>query len=215
MQEFKSFFRTRWVELLIAGVWLQSVIGAAFTGSWELLATMALGGLGLLALIFWLVDRLHRRRPPTYGDGEAFGVPRQAVLFTVGMQPDTIAYALDRQRPAWLGLICSRRSREVADQIAAASGLDPQRVQLEIVDPWNVDEVRDKTAFVLDWLARHGVAPAETAVDITGGTSIMTASAFTVAHERRVDCQYVRSDYDANNRPVRGTQRGVFVARYN
>ena len=139
MQEFRSFFRTRWVELLIAGVWLQSVVGAAFTGSWVLLAATALGGLGLLALVFWLVDRLHRRQPPTYGDGEAFGVPRQAVLFTVGMQPDTIQYALQRQRPQWLGLVCSRRSREVAADVAAASGLDADHVQLEIVDPWNVD----------------------------------------------------------------------------
>jgi hypothetical protein len=35
-----------------------------------------------------------------------------------------------------------------------------------------------------------------------------------VAHERQIDCQYVRSDYDADNRPIRGTQRGAFVARY-
>jgi hypothetical protein len=215
VNEFKAFFRTRWVELLIAGVWLQSVISAAFTGSLALLAITTLGGLALLALIFWLVGRVRGRRRPDYGPNEAFVVPRRALICTVGKQKETALFSLSRQRPEWLGLICTRQSEDVAGEIEAASELDAQHVRKEIVDPWSVAEVRAKTAFLLDWLARHGVPPAEVAVDITGGTSIMTASAFSMACERQVDCQYVRSEYDADNRPIRGTQRGVFVTRYD
>ena len=214
MSELKQFFRSRWVELLIAGVWLQSVISAAFTGSLALLALTALGGLVLLAVIFALVGWLRRRRPPTYGKGEAFDVPRQALVFTVGKQKATLSFALESQRPTWLGLICSWASEETADEIKAASGIDAEHVKKEIVDPWNVVEVREKTAFILDWLTQRGVAPTEVAVDITGGTAIMSAGAFSVAAERQIDCQYVRSDYDDNNKPIPDTQRGVHVTHY-
>lgn len=214
MRELIRFFRQRWVELLVAGIWLQSVVSAAFTGSLELLALTTLGGLALLVVIFGLVGLLRRRWRPVYGDSEAFSVPRQAVVFTVGIQKGTIPFALERQKPAWLGLICTRRSGKIADEIETASGLDADHVQKEIVDPWSVVEVRDKTAFILDWLARHGVERGGTAVDITGGTAIMSAGAFSVAAERQVDCQYVRSDYDDDNKPIPKTQRAVFVTRY-
>lgn len=98
--------------------------------------------------------------------------------------------------------------------LMALTTLDKGHVQPEIVDAWSVVEVRAKTGYLLDWLARHGVSPAEMVVDITGGTSIMSAGAFSVAAERGIDCQYVRSDYDENNRPKPNTQRGVFVTRY-
>jgi hypothetical protein len=218
MRELKQFLQTRWVELLVAGVWLQSVISAVFSGSLALMALTTLGGLALLVVIFWLVRRISQvrsqRQLPAYGDSEAFAAPRQAVVFTVGRQKDTVLLALSAQRPEWLGLICSRETASIADEIKNASGLDEGHVQPEIVDAWSVVEVRAKTGYLLDWLARHGVSPAETAVDITGGTSIMSAGAFSVAAERGIDCQYVRSDYDEDNRPKPNTQRGVFVTRY-
>lgn len=215
MRELKDFFRTRWIELLIAGVWLQSVISAAFTGNLALLAITTLGGLALLALIFGLAGRFLRPKPPDYGDSEAFGVPRQAVVFTVGKQKDTILFALRAHQPAWLGLICTRQTEALAGEIATAAGLDAYHVQEEIVDPWSVVEVRDKTLFILDWLERRGVERAKVAVDITGGTAIMSAAAFSAATERQVDCQYVRSDYDDDNRPILKSRRGVFVARFD
>jgi hypothetical protein len=215
MHELKQFFRSRWVELLIAGVWLQSVISAAFSGSLALLAITTLGGLVLLAIIFWLVGRFRRPPPPEYGDSEAFDTPRQALVFTVGRQKDSVLFALAAQQPAWLGLVCSRETEEVADEILAYSRLPGRCVQKEIVDPWSVVEVREKTAFILDWLARHELAPDDIAVDITGGTAIMSAAAFSMCAERQTDSQYIRSEYDQDNKLIPGTQRGVFVARYH
>lgn len=214
MNQLKRFFRTRWVELLVAGVWLQSVISALFTGDLVLLAITTFGGLIVLALIFRLVGRLGRRRIPSYGDSEAFAVPRQALVFTVGRQAETVLFAVQNQRPAWLGLVCSRETETTADEIAAASGLDEAHVQREIVDPWSVVEVRAKVAFILDWLAQQGVARQAVAVDVTGGTAVMSAGAFSLAAEREVDSQYVRSDYGDDNRPIPNTQRAVFVVRF-
>lgn len=214
MSELISFFRHRWIELLVAGIWLQSVVSAAFTGSLALLAITTLGGLALLVAIFGLAELLRHRRRPVYGDSEAFGTPRQAIIFTVGMQKHTILFALEQQKPARLGLICTRLTGKIADEIETASGLDADHIQKEIVDPWSVVEVRDKTTFILDWLTRHGVERAEIAVDITGGTAIMSAAAFSLATEWQVDCQYVRSDYGDDNKPIPKTQRAMFVTRH-
>ena len=215
MHRFSHFFRARWVEILITGIWLQSVISALFTGIWWLIAATFVGGLIVVLLVLWGVDRVTgNTSKPRYGDGEAFGLPRRALLFTVGMQDATIRFALDRQQPEWLGLICTRQSWEVGQQIADRSGLDEEHVQIETVDPWSVTEVRSKAHFILEWFRAGGVEPAQAVVDITGGTSIMTAAAFSVACERQIDCQYVRSDYDEHNRVIHGTQRAVYVTRY-
>ena len=215
MQDLKRFLKNNWMELLVGGVWLQSVISALFTGNWALFALTALGGLVVLALIFWLVRQISqinsRRRSPIYGNSEAFQVPRQAVVFTVGRQKDTILLAVKAQRPAWLGLVYTRETASIVDEVVNASGLDRDHVQREIVDPWSVVEVRHKVNDLLDWLTGRSVKPPDIAVDITGGTSIMSAGAFSAAIERQVDCQYVRSDYDENNRVIQKTQRGVFV----
>jgi hypothetical protein len=215
MRELRHFFKERWVELLVAGVWLQSVISAAFTGNLILLALTTLGGLALLALIFSLVGRLrHGRRPPKYGVGEAFAVPRQALIISVGKQPNTAVFTCREQKPQWLGLLCSRATEGVADTIQVEAGLDDDHVTKKIADPWNIEELRIELTLILDWLARNNVPPEAIVIDITGGTAIMSAAAFSIAAERHIDSQYVRSDYDANNAPIPNTQRGVFVARY-
>jgi hypothetical protein len=210
------FFRERWIELLIAGVWLQSVISALFTGNLALLAITTLGGLALLALIFWIVSKVQKRSLSLeYGHGEAFDVPRQAVIFSVGRQVQTACLALREQRPQWVGLLCSRITETTAESIHGESGLDAEHVQKEIVDPWNVEELRVKLTFILDWLDRQCVPREEIVIDITGGTSIMSAAAFSIAVEQHIDCQCVRSDYDENNHPISGTQRGVFVMHHH
>lgn len=214
MADLVHFFRHRWAELLIAGVWMQSVIAAAFTGSLLVFVVATLGGLLLLVAVFALVGWIRSRRRPAYGIGEAFGPARQAVVLTLGRQKSTTLLVLQKQQPAWVGLICSRDTESVADEIAAQCGLGADHVQKEIVDPWNVVDIRRQTASLLDWLAQQGVDRESTVVDITGGTAIMSVGAFSVADDRQVDCQYVRSDYDLDNKVIPGSQRGVFVTRY-
>jgi hypothetical protein len=214
VNELTRYFRSRWLELLVAGVWLQSVVSAAFSGSWVVFALTTVGGLVVLLAILAVVGRVRGRKKALYGASEAFHAPCQALIFTVGRQKDTILLAMEVQQPSWLGLICTRQTEELAHEVAQASGFDAEQVQVELVDPWSVVEVRAKTAFLLDWLARHGVPPRQISVDITGGTSIMSAGAFSMASERQINTQYVRSDYDQDNQPLPGSQRGVFVAQF-
>ncbi len=213
MSELKHFLRQRWEELLIAGIWLQAVIAAAFTGNWVVFVVAVLGGMALIVAVFVSIGWWKRRNIPIYGENEAFSVPRRALVFTVGGQQHTIQFALKGQQPQWLGLICSKGTEPIADGIIAVSGLPEDHIQKEVVDPWNVVDIRRQMSSILDWLHFHQVAADEIAVDITGGTTIMSVAAFSAAAERQIDCQYVRSDFDADNKPIARTQRGVFVTR--
>jgi hypothetical protein len=210
VKELTGFFKSRWVEVLITGVWLQSVINALFTANITLILLTALGGLALLIVIFVLVSRLSPKPPPpTYDRGEVMEVLRDAVIFTVGGQDETIRFALDSQEPKWLGLICSSRTQEIAQRVIAYSGLDEDHIRSEIVDPWSVPDVRAQTDSLLSWLQRNGVAKERIVVDFTGGTAIMSAGAYSQAIENRVDTQYIRSDYNERFDVEKNTQRGV------
>ncbi len=214
MDELSRFFRTRWVELLVAGVWLQSTVGAALAGDWRLLALTGLGGLLLLAAVFWLIEKLRRKRAAPQGVGEAFQVQRRGLILTVGGQKSTALFAISSQKPAWLGLLCSRQTETVAEEIINVSELPVERVQKEIADPWDVVDVRDKMQTLVKWLTRKGVPLGEIALDITGGTTPMSVGAFTVAEEQGLDTQYVRSQYEGN-RPIEKTQEGILVSRHS
>jgi hypothetical protein len=155
------------------------------------------------------------RRRPRRGENVAFQVPRRAVVFTVGGQSSTIEYALETQKPELMGFLCSQRTEHVADGIIARYGLDKGCYKKELVDPQNIIEIRAKTEFILEWLSQKGLAPGDVVIDITGGMTPMSVGAFSVAEERRIDSQYVKSDYDANNRPIPGTQEAILVSRYS
>lgn len=215
MNELARFLRSRWVELLVAGVWLQSVVGAALARDWSLLAITGLGGLILLGLIFWLVERLQQKRSTPVGFGEAFQVPRRGLILTVGGQKETALFAIESQKPEWIGLLCSWRTETVALEIIEDSRLPFDRVQKEIVDPWDIVDVREKMETLLKWFARKGVLAAEMTIDITGGTTPMSVGVFTVAEEWRVDTQYIRSQYDEENKPLPRSQEGILVSRHS
>ncbi len=215
MNDLLHFLRTRWMELLIAGVWLQSLVGAALARDWAVLSSTGLGGLVLLTAVFWLVERLRRKRMTPVGTGEAFLVPRRGLILTIGGQKETAVFAIQTQKPEWVGLLCSRQSESVASEIITICQLPTERVQKEIVDPWDILDVRDKMEALLKWLARKGVAYTEMAIDITGATTPMSVGAFMVAEESRLDTQYVRSQYDAGNKVIPKTQEGILVSRHS
>ena len=133
MQEMKRFVASRWVELLIMGVWLPSAISAAFSGNWLTIVLAVVGGLVAVLPIIALVDRLRPKPRPSFEESEAFAVPRQGLIFTLGMQKDTVLFALAAQKPAWLGLIGTRQTKTLAKEIQETAGLDDDHVQAEVV----------------------------------------------------------------------------------
>lgn len=215
MKQLQHFVKTRWQEILITGVFLQSFIAAVFTLDPLIIVGTTLGGLVLLIIVFEGVNRLQQRRhQPQRGENIAFQTPRRAVVFTVGGQSFTIEQALDNQAPEFAGFLCSQQTEYVADDLISRYGFDPQHYKKELVDPQNIVEIRAKTGFILDWLVQNGLAREDTVVDVTGGLTPISVGAFSVAEERQIDSQYIKSDYDGNNRPIPGTQEAVFVSRY-
>jgi hypothetical protein len=215
MHEMRAFFQERWAELLIAGVWLQSVVSAIFTGNLTVMALTAFGGLALLALIFVVVERLRQSsRHPEWGGQGAFDINREAVVFTVGGQTETIEFALGHQKPEWVGMICSWQTDAKADGLKAKLGLDDDHVRKVVVNAFVAEDVREGLDSILRWLATKHVNTKDIAVDITGGTSIMSAGAYSRAAEQKIDCQYVQSNYDEKNQREEGSEHGVFVVRW-
>jgi hypothetical protein len=216
MNALRNWLRTRWADILVTGIFLQSIIAAIYTFDPHIVIVTALGGLAMLILVFGTVSywrRCHRR--PTRGENVAFKMPRGGLLFTVGFQADTINLALDHQKPAFVAFLCSPQTEKVVDALVLARGYDAERYKKEIADPQNVKEIRTKTGLALDWLEAKGLKSAEIAADITGGMTTMSVAVFSVTEERRVDSQYVRSAFDDQNRRISGSEEAVLVSRYS
>lgn len=206
-----GYIRKNWIELLVAVIWLQSVIGAVIAENWTLLAIAGLGGLLLLTIIFIVLQK-QQRHP--IGTGEGFKIPRKALIFTIGRQKETVNLSIQNQKPEWLGLICTYQSESVANEIISESGLLPEHCQKEIVDPWDILDGRDKVEVLIQWLQRKGLQPEDIVVDLTGGTTPMSVGAFSITDVMGIDTQYIRSRYDENNRPILDSQDCILVSRH-
>jgi hypothetical protein len=215
MHELIRFVRRRWQEILVTGVFLQSVIAGIYTFDPIIAIASSIGGLALLVVVFEGVSRLQaRRHRPQRGESVAFQVPRRAIVFTVGHQTFTIEQALAAQEPDYVGILCTQQTERVAESIISAHDLLADRYKKEIVDPHKIVEVRRKTEFIINWVLEQGVAREEIVVDVTGGLTPMSLGAFSVAEDRRIDSQYITSDY-ADNQPVPGTQQAILIGRYS
>jgi len=162
-----------------------------------------------------MIGLFNQSQPPLRGENIAFQVQRRGLIFTVGKPPDIVRIALRRQRPEYLALICSDWTEDVANQLRREFDFDEDHFKKEIIDPWNINEIRSKTEIILSWLAEKGLRPEEIVADITGGTVTMSVGVFSATEEKRIDSQYIRSQYDEKNKPIPGTQEAVFVSRYN
>jgi hypothetical protein len=214
MTQMIPFIRNRWDELLITGIYLNSIVASIFTWNVRIVLAVTIGGLILLAIIFGLRALWNKRNLPLHGENIAFQVPRKALVFTVGNRPGTIPMAIKPQRPEYVGFICSDQSELVANQLIEDFGYDKKHSLVKRVNPQDVKEIRIEANFILDWLTTNGLKPSDIAADITGGMTPMSLGVFSVTEERQVDSQYITSQYDEKNRPVPGTQEAVFVSRY-
>lgn len=214
MHRLSHFLGSRWEEIVWMGVWIPIVTTAMVTGNIIFITLSLIGGAGSLIALYSLIDKMRKRRQPTFG-GEASGNSRKGLIFTVGLQVETIDYALQGQNPQWAGFLCTEQTLGVVDKLMAAQHFTPERWRREIVDPRDIADVRAKTHSLIDWLVKQGVKTNEIALDPTGGMTPMSLGAFSVAQEWHLDSQYVRSRYDDQNRPVRGTQELIFLSRYS
>lgn len=216
MHSLWKFVRSHVEEILILGVALPLIVGALATGNILLAAALFVISIVVLMALYGLAERVARRRKPrSIGESAAFKVPRRAIIFTVGRQIDTIVLAVEQQHPELIGLICSTVTEPYANDVIARFGLDDEHVRKRVVDPWNVREIHAETNGLIEWLLGRGVPREALVVDVTGGMTTMSVSVFAAAEDRLIDSQYVRSEYDQQNKPIAGSQEGIFVSRYS
>jgi hypothetical protein len=145
----------------------------------------------------------------------AFEILRKGVIYTAGKQTDTIRFSLDNQKPQYIGFLCSKMSESYVEELMRAMGFDENNYQLKPVDPQNVVENRTETQLLVSWMLSIGLRSSDIVIDVTGGMTTMSVGAFSMADELKIDTQYIKSDFDENNKPIKNTQRGVFVKRFS
>jgi hypothetical protein len=215
MTQLDHFVRFHWKEIVVVNIFPQCVIAAIYSFQFSILLGTVLIGLALVAFVFGLVWILSKRKSPLRGEAAAFQVPRRGMIFTVGLQPHTVRMALDHRRPDYIAFVCSSASELLANELVEEFRYELDHCKKEVVDIRNIREIRAKTGLILDWMAEKGLETDEIAADITGGMTTMSVGVFSVTEERQVDSQYIRSQYDEQNRPVKNSQEAVFVSRYS
>jgi hypothetical protein len=171
--------------------------------------------IGIVVLLLKAVAKLILSRRVSTGGSEAFNVQRRALIFTVGKQSDTIQLCIQHQGPQFVGFICSRDSEAYADALVSSLGLDPDACRKRMVNPWNIDEIRENALQLLSWVKEKSVQAEDIAFDVTGGLTTMSVGVFMVAEESCIDTQYVRSEYDDNGKRLPKTEEAVFIRRYS
>ncbi len=216
MTQLKHFLRNRWDELLITCVYLNAFVASIFTGDITTVLLVSLGGLALLAIIFTVRGQVQKRHLPLRGQNIAFQVPRRGLIFTAGLQPETIRLAVRHQKPEFIGFICSAKSEPTVVQLTEEFNCNEDNCIEKLVNSNDIKDIRTETGLILDWMISKGLKPREIAADITGGTTTMSVGVFSMTEERHVDSQYIFCrQYDDNNRCLDGTQEAVFISRYS
>lgn len=224
---FGFFFDPRVPALFIVGTLVMAVIGnAAYdlvleligqkTRAW--LVAMIIGGLFVILFIVLALRALAaiflRRTGARIGGSQAFSVPRRGIIFTVGKQSDMIDLGLRHQKPEFVGFLGTQESEAYANHLISAFRLAPERYTKRFVDPWNINDVREKARELFAWMMQKGLSAPEMVFAITGGLTTMSVGAFMIAEEHRIDSQYVKSDYDENGKRRPGTEEAVFISSY-
>ncbi|MBU4320217.1 MAG: hypothetical protein KJ739_03925 [Nitrospinae bacterium] len=223
---FSFFFDPRVPLLFLIGTFVMAVAGNAAFGlilkivggeSTENYLKIIIGAVIALILIVIAVKLILISIPQgTIGGGEAFEVQRKGIIYTAGKQTDTIKLSLDKQQPVHVGFLCSKESEPFVDELIRAMGFDEDKYIKKIVnDPENIVEIRTETKLIIDWMLAKNMQSNDVAIDVTGGKTTMSIGVYSMAEELKIDTQYIKSDFDENNKPIKNTQRGVFVKRYS
>lgn len=215
MDRLARFIKNRWEEALIWGLAVNLIAWSLTTGKPVLIISIVLSVAAVIVLVYLAIERAGRRRTKKMiGESTAFTIQRQAILFTVGKQIDTIVFALENQRPRFVGFICTEASQSYVDEIIARLKFKEDDVRKRIVNPFDIHEIYQTANLLMDWMLAQDLAPAQLVVDVTGGMTTMSVGVFSAADERLVDSQYIRSKYDDQNKVIPGTMEGVFIIHY-
>lgn len=221
MNTLKVFFKDRWLEIAIIAFGIQLITNAVsiFLGNSPLLILLTATGLILIVVLVTSAYDVIKTKNKIVGEGVDFSLKRRGIIFTIGLKShndnSTVIKAIKELSPQYCGFIGTDKTIEanIGKTIAHTIGLEENFYREKAVNPNNIREIREDTIHLIQWLLDKGLATNEIVVDITGGTAIMSVAAYIAADEKRVDTQYIYSDY-RNNKPVEGSQKALMVSKY-
>ena len=222
MDSLRRFFAEHIQEILVGGVSLPLLIGALMLLLGNNIILMLILSLTFLLSGFVsanLKELLKRRRPPQIGGEVAFQVPRRGVIFTLGLhsdKPNSVTYLVKEQlKPEFIGFLGTSQTSHVVKNLCLEMSLQEGQFKIETWETTAIREGKVKTNLVIDWMLDHGLKEKDIVLDLTGGTATMSVAAFMAADERRIDCQYIYSDFDKDkNRIIPGSQKPILITRY-
>jgi hypothetical protein len=202
--------------LFIPGTLLLSVAGSALYAlvvkpfgldpPAEILVLVLAGSLLLIVVIAWTIAQWFKRqlRRSTFLGGSATVKPRKAIIFTVGLQKQTIVKAITEQKPEYVGFLHSKDSKKIVDEVANEMGYSIQdKVKQREVFADDFSQVREAAVSLLREIMRvWNITRGDIVIDLTGGKVPMSIGAFRAAEEVGIDTQYVTSEYDKTNRAI-------------
>jgi len=123
--------------------------------------------------------------------------------------------ALERQKPLYVGFLCSSRYEHVVDEIIHEQGYQPGTWEKKVVDPWDIKTIHNATFDLATWfLAKNNVALNDIVVDVTAGLTTMSIAAFLTAEEMKLDTQYIRSEYDKDGKRIPNTECAILITKH-
>jgi hypothetical protein len=215
MKRLKKFIKLHWEEGLIWAMAVNLIAWSLTTGKPVVIIATMLSVIAVIILVYIAIERAGRRKEKKIiGENTAFKVARQGIIFTVGKQTDTIAFALEEQHPDLVGFICSAASQGYVDDIVARFSLNEENYRKYPVSPFDIHEIIQISKLLIGWMLSKNHSADQLVVDVTGGMTTMSVGAFSAAEDSHVDSQYIRSKYDDQNKVVPGTMEGVFITHF-
>ncbi|MBX2990251.1 MAG: hypothetical protein KF749_03675 [Bacteroidetes bacterium] len=178
---------------------------------WSALA----GSITMLFLIAWGIQVVlrFRMRRSTLDGSEAFAIHRKGVIYTVGKSKDLLLASYERQRPEYVGFLCTKESEARAMDTVNEFGISVEHWDKQEVDPWDIKSVHASTGKLLQFMEGKKLSHEESVLDLTGGLTTLSIDAFKAAEEHGVDTQYIRSEYDTNGKRISGTEVAILLTR--
>lgn len=228
----KDRFFARHVQESLIGNFVWTIAMAAITllvGSPKLLVLLLVGSL-FPVFAFKGVSALRQRlrQPDIHPTENALKVPRRGVIFTLSLRSadkDSVVHQVvdslrgipGEVKPELFGFLGTPQTEQakVVATLCKDLSIPEEKFKSEMCEPTYVYEGKSKTALIIDWMLRQGLNEKDIVLDLTGGTATMSVAAFIAADEKRIDSQYIYSEFDREKNQIKpGSQKQILITRY-
>ena len=222
MHQLKVFMREKFLEIIIIAIVIQLLTNTLSNIFGDRPLAIVLIALILFISVFGIMaisERLRSKRR-VIGEDIALKMNRRGIIFTIGLNSHNsngpVTKVINTLKPELLGFIGTNSTEKarVVESLIQSFGLKPEQYRSKTVDPTNIKEIKDDTAHLIDWMQSQGLSSEEIVIDLTGGTAVMSVAAFMATDERKIDAQYIFSEY-RENKPIEGSQKALLVSHFS